>query len=1215
MLVTGALHAQEFRATISGHVLDPSGAVVANAKIEAVNVATNETTTATSDASGAYSIPLLRAGVYKVTATAAGFKQAVRDNVIVEAARALGIDIKLDVGAVTETVEVTASAVVLETQSAMRSSVVSAQHVAEMPLNARNPIMLGAMMSGVNFNGAAIWQRPFDNGAMAQWSINGGRDSSSEYMMDGAANNGQMGGNNIAYMPIVEAVQEFNVMANMYSAEYGKTGSGIMNLVLKTGTNSHHGTAFENMRRTALDANMFQNNAVGAPKTTHYLDQYGFQAEGPVIFPKLLKKDGNVKLFYMGALELYREGTPNPLQVSFPEPEMRKGDFSKLVSAAGQKVTIYDPMTAAYDASGNITKARTAFDNNTIPTARLNPIALAVTKYMPLPNRPAPPGSAYSVNNLYLPDYFDKDKFYSLILKFDWNFGNKHRAFFRHASNDRTEDRATNGIDNKPGTAGQQPFQRINDAYVVDWVTIVSPTLILNARGSYNRFIEKGYGKANEGFDLVKNFGISPALIAQLPNQDKIYFGNWSYGYTGMGRGQSNNFTDTFQLMGNVTKVAGPHTIKFGIDARQTNYEIQNTGDILSFSGSGGYTQSAYTSALANTGDSYAAFLLGIVSGSSNYPLFPWWKQYYVAQYLNDDWKVTKKLTLNLGFRLDFFSPAFEKWGRQNGPFDPNVASPIASQVAAYVATLTIPSSVKPLYDRLANLKGGLTFAKGPGVGGSPYPWLKWNPQPRVGFAYQLRPNLVLRGGFAEYMSNPNNDYYRTSGFSTSTSIQTSLDGGRMPIENVLSNPYPNGILRPTGSSLGAATFVGQNPTWFDTGFVTPSVWQFSMGFQYQPIAGMNIDASYVGSRSYNLNMNADYNNAPISVRNQCNPMVGGNTTVCNATYPNPFKGIAAFTGTSYATANTISYSQLNRPFPQFSGAVVQYGRNDSWIRYNSFQLNINYRTRSGVSVLANYTLSKQIEEWGLNDPLTNTYQQGPYTLDRPQVIKVTAIAPLPFGDGQKFGASTNRFVRRLISGWEYTTFLLDPLSGYPQPLPSNAIMLKDPRTPGGGFSGHVDWKAYTVRYWNPCVLKWYDSTAQYPQGYIAATPASVTLGCGAFDSRLGDSKFPDAYAWLQTPSNNPRYTPYRSGQIRKHHAFQLDLSLMKRTKITERMSCQIGVEAFNAFNHNYFGRTDASTNPDNNLLFGAVLPGVVGNVNNQNIQPRFLQLRFKFFW
>lgn len=1222
VLLCTALTAQEFRTTISGHVVDSSGGAIPNVRVEALNKGTNESTVGTTDPSGAYTIPLLRPGSYKVTATVNGFKTFIQDNVTVEAAKALGIDITMEVGAVTERVEVTAEALALETQTATRSGIVTEKAVADMPLNARNPFMLGVMMSGVNFNGAAIWQRPFDNGAIAQWSINGGRDSSSEYLLDGASNDGQMGSNNIAYVPIVDAVQEFNVMANIYNAEYGHTGSGIMNVVLKSGTNQHHGAAYEFMRRSPLDANTFQNNAIpasaknptgGAPRPAHYLDQYGFEVEGPIRIPKLLPKDGPVKLFYMGAFEPYREGTPNPLIVSWPEAEMRNGDFSKLKNSVGQPITIYDPFTATYDANGNVVTPRQPFAGNVIPVSRINPIAAAVTKYMPLPNQAAAAGCRYSTCNTYFPAYYDKDKFYSLILKFDWNFGNKHRAFFRHVSNDRTEDRAVNGIDNKPGTDGQQPFQRINDGYVADWISTVSPTLVLNARASFNRFIEKGYGAANAGFDMT-TLGISQSLISQLPNQDKIYFGRWDFeNYNSLGRSQSNNYTNTYQLMASATKVQGSHTLKAGIDARQINYELQNTGNILNFTGRSAWTQNSWTGANTNTGDGYASFLLGIAGGetdnfsSSNYPLFPWWKQQYYGMYFTDDWKVSRKLTLNLGVRYDLLTPQYEKWNRQNGPFNATVASPIASAVAANIANMTVPSNVAPLYAALANMKGGMTFAGVGGLGNIPWSTYKKGIQPRVGLAYQINDRLVLRTGFGEYYSNPNNDYQQTNGFSTSTTVVNSLDGGRTPIANILSNPFSSGIQQPTGSSLGASTFVGRNPSWFDNGFIVPSVWQFSFGFQFQATKNSTLDLSYVGSRSYNLNMSADYNIPSLSTRKGCNILEGAQpasgpsaTLPCDQQYPNPFKGIPAFNGTSYYTSNTISYFQLTRPFPQFSGVLTQLGRNDSSIWYNSFQLNYTLRIRGGLNLLANYTLSKQIEEWGYNDPYTKTYQQGPYYLDRPQIIKITPIYELPFGKGRKFGANAHGFVDRLISGWEATSFILDPLSGYPANLPSNAIILKDPRTPGGGFGGHVDWKGYIVREWNPCVLR------QYNDGSISPTPQSLALGCGSdFSNNWGN------YAWLETAGYAPRFTPYRSGNIRVHHAVQVDASLLKMTRINERMRFQFGFEAFNLLNHNYFGRDNINTDP-NSANFGAVIPA---NVSTQNILPRQIQVRFKFYW
>jgi len=277
LLLSVQLFGQDFRATISGRVLDASGGFVPNAKVIAVNLANNETNEAETNSSGSYTIPLLRPGIYKVTATAAGFKTYNRDNVTLEVGKVVGLDIPLEVGSLADSVNVTGEGQLLETQTASRIGVVNTLQVSELPLNSRNPFMLGAMMSGVVFRGAAIWQRPFDNGAIAEWSVNGGRQSNNEFLMDGAPNNAQAGGNNIAYVPIVDAVQEFSVQQNSYDAAYGKTGGGVFNVVLKSGTNQFHATGWEFMRRKWLDANAFQNNAVRNPKPAHALDQYGFQ--------------------------------------------------------------------------------------------------------------------------------------------------------------------------------------------------------------------------------------------------------------------------------------------------------------------------------------------------------------------------------------------------------------------------------------------------------------------------------------------------------------------------------------------------------------------------------------------------------------------------------------------------------------------------------------------------------------------------------------------------------------------------------------------------------------------------------------------------------------------------------------------------------------------------------------------------------------------------
>ena len=285
-------------------------------------------------------------------------------------------------------------------------------------------------------------------------------------------------------------------------------------------------------------------------------------------------------------------------------------------------------------------------------------------------------------------------------------------------------------------------------------------------------------------------------------------------------------------------------------------------------------------------------------------------------------------------------------------------------------------------------------------------------------------------------------------------------------------------------------------------------------------------------------------------------------------------------------------------------------------MRYDSLQINYNLRVRGGLMMLANYTLSKQIETWGFNDPYNNVYGKSLYFLDRPHVLKVTPVWQLPFGRGKKFGANSGRFVNALISGWSWNATFTDPLKGFPSDLPNNAIQLKNPLTPvkdssgnfvkdaqgNALFTGETDWKAYRPRYWNPCVLR------QNDDGTIVATDPSKALGCGNPDS--------GNYAWLQRAGiggglPDIRYTPSRSGQIRRHHAFYLDSSILKDTRINERIHFQLGFEAFNVFNHNYFGRDQASQDPTT-ANFGSILPSTV---STQNILPRQIQVRMKFFW
>src|SRR6266542_4169223 len=447
---------QEFRATITGRVLDPNNAAVASATVTARNPRTNEAVSVTTNADGVYNIPFLQPGSYNITVEAAGFKKYVRDNQELQVGQTASIDVTLEVGAASETVTITGDAPLLEETKADRGNVIENRRIVELPLNARNPFMLSTLTPGITYNGPAIYQRPFDNGAIADWSINGGLNRSNEFLLDGAPNNSIQGGNNIAYVPPVDAVGEFKIITNSYDAQYG----GVI--------------------------------------------------EGPVRLPKKLfgplGYDGRDKTFFIFNYEGYREGTPNPDIRTVPTEKFISGDFSDYRTATspafpnGQLIKIFDPATGreVTDPKDPTKKiwVRDQFMGcdgmhpNVICPNRINPIAQKLLAFYPKPNNVSPGSEPWRSNFADIPNIAN-DKFKNWIFKIDQNIGEKDKVFFRYGYNNRAEIRWTNGITSGPAQDGQLPLNRINYAGVADLVHTFSANTILNIRVSSNRYIEE----------------------------------------------------------------------------------------------------------------------------------------------------------------------------------------------------------------------------------------------------------------------------------------------------------------------------------------------------------------------------------------------------------------------------------------------------------------------------------------------------------------------------------------------------------------------------------------------------------------------------------------------------------------------------------------------------------------------------------------------------
>src|SRR5829696_1943520 len=671
LAMAGSASAQEFRATIKGTVADTSQAALPGATVTVQNQETNEVATATTNNEGAYTIPFLRPGVYTLTVEMAGFQKYTRKDMRLEVGQTADVNVTLAVGGLTEEVNVVSESPLLETSRADRGTVIDSARIAELPLQSRSPMALAVLVAGVNYNAQAVYLRPFDNGALAAWSMNGGQSSNNEFLLDGAPNNANQGGNNIAYVPPAEAVNEMKIATNSYDAQYARTAGGVVNMSLKSGTNSFHGVAYDFMRRKALAANSFLLNSQSKPKTEQYIDQYGFSVDGPV---------WKNKTFFLFTGEKYREGTPAPLVSTVPTQAMKLGDFSGLVDASGRLITIYDPLTGR-DINGVWT--RDAFPGNIIPAGRINQTAQAIMKYYPDPNGTTA-GVAPWQQNLQWPEHFNRDIFWNWVGKVDHNFSTNDRAFFRWAENKRNEiGNRGNAIRSGPGQAGQLPLWRANRALVGDWVHIFGPGTVFNVRSSYTYFLEWSYSTFAQGFDAKEFWPAS--LVEQLPSKEigGLFPVINIDQFATLSRGSSPNRNRNYSLQPNVSLTRGKHNIRSGLDLRWTNVfneNYNNSGGNISFNRN--FTRSTLNSTSATEGNAFASFLLGAPSsGNVDVNPKPHYQWFFAAPWIQDDWRVNNELTLNLGFRWDVNGSVTEENDMLNYAFDPALVNPVSARV------------------------------------------------------------------------------------------------------------------------------------------------------------------------------------------------------------------------------------------------------------------------------------------------------------------------------------------------------------------------------------------------------------------------------------------------------------------------------------------------------------------------------------------------------
>jgi hypothetical protein len=1174
--------AQEFRATVTGRVTDPAGLAMPGVTVNAINVQTNEVATTVTSSEGVYSLPFLKPGIYTVTAELEGFRKHTQDQVQLEVGRTVTLNIALQIGLLTETVTVSGESP-LETAKADRGMVIDNLRVTELPLNARNPFMLSYLSPGITYNGPAIYQRPFDNGAIADWSINGGQNRNNEFLLDGAPNNSIQGGNNIAYVPPVDAVQEFKIVTNSYDAQYGRTAGGVINVSLKSGTNDLHGTVYEFARRKAFDSNEYQFKLRGIAKPDHKLDQYGFQIDGPVRIPGLY--DGRNKTFFMFNFEGYNEATPNPATYTVPDAAQLRGDFSGLRDAQGRQITIYDP------ASGRLVNGvwtRDPFPNNQIPQNRINPMAQRLLQYFLQPNTTPASGDPWRNNFVFAPN-LAFDDFHNYATKVDQVLSDKTRMFFRYAYNMRTETRFTNGITTGPAQDGQLPLERKNHTGVADWVRTMSSSLVFNVRVGLNQYLELARSDPGLNFNPAE-LGFPQSLIDQLPNRvfPRLQFNTTgtTTEYQPLGRGSRNSETTTgFSFQPNFSWLKGKHNVRGGLDMRMTWYTREINSNLFVMTFDRRFTQARFDQPNdALSGNSFASFLLGAAaSGSVDNNFYPTLRWNYYAPWLQDDWQLTNRLTVNLGFRWDLNTPVFEEQDRLNYNFDTQTINPVSAR---------INQQQFPGYQ----VRGGLGFVGVDGNPQYPYKFDKNNIQPRVGLAYMLNDETVLRGGYGLYYLNVVG-ISASDGFSVTTPLITSLDGDRTSTFP-LANPFSQGIVQAPGSSLGLQTFLGRGPSFSNTEFINPYVHQFSLALQRMLPWRTTIEVAYVGSRTrQEQNRWGGFNEPPLELRNQCDPSQGGNPAICNQLQPNPFFQVPGFEGTSRFTSPTLSRYELSRPFPQFT-SITMFDRNDGTVWYNSAQVLVNKRLSDGITLAGTYTLSKMIEENGGGNQIggNNTtnpliveidriVQRSAYESDRRHRVTLSGVYHLPFGRDRKYMNKANPVVEAIAGGWEVAGMWLFN-SGRPWGLPQNVFYVKDAKIDNVDFGD-----PRVIRAVQPCVGQMNNS------GVVTMLAFSTAAGCTEPN-------------FIIRPTYTPAGTNFRDDEIRRPPFYQFDINFAKTIRVTGNVRAQLRFEVYNLFNQVVYDERNYNNNPSD-PLFGTIDRTSI----RQSNFPRYGQLGLKLLF
>lgn len=1158
-------------AYLTGTVTDSTGAVIPKATVTVSGVDNGVVRTVTTHADGSYTVPLLPPATYQLQVVMPGFQTYQQSGITLIPDQTVKQDVQMAVGTEAQKVVVNSQAPLLNTGDANLSAEITSKQVEDLPLNLRNVISLATLNSSVTNSSESQQLNEGGTSGKADQDVSflnfgGGFFGTSAYLLDGIWDTDSTWGA-VIYVPSVEAVSSFKIQTNSFTAQTGFSSGNVINIQTKSGTSEFHGDLFEFIRNSKLDANEYFNDYYGTPKLSFRRNQFGGSAGGPMYIPHLYEKRN--KTFIFGVYEGLRQGSPVNSTFTVPTTQMLAGDFSQLLTGAVVKTNgtpvldpfgntiqinqLFNPYTGRVLTSGTIDAVtgkvakcpdgattcyyRDPFPDNNVSSA-INPVGAKLISYFPKPT------NSSVVNNFFgaasAPDTSDE-----FLIRVDQNFTDSTRMYFRFADKheQKTNSPTYYGADDPGGPGNIRPNNRYS--VVAGFSHIFNATTAMSANAGFHRWNQGGLYQGYP-FDMT-TLGLPAGLNANSNQFPIVNVGNGGAPLGPVQGGDGAGIANVGSVNVDVTKSLDKHDLSFGfMDAI-----LQNNGNgpaETSFNFQPDYTsQFEGTNVINGPGYGLASLLVGTPdSGSTSNAFHAAPEERYIGFYAQDNYKPTHTLTLNLGLRWEFQTPFTERHNRQ-AYFNYSAINPISSGAGMQLPGEEVYST--PKHRGLYNTNYS-NFA------------------PRIGFNDQLLPKLVVRGGWGIFFPPQAFVGIQASpGYSQSTNYNASNNGG-LTLATNMSNPFPNGLLQPTGNSLGALTDVGNSAsTGVPPNRHSPLLYQYSFGTQYAFTTNDVLTTTYVGNRG--VHMLTD------SVgQTQLDPalVTPANQDYLAAQVPNPFYGVIT-SSTCGLDQPTIQRAHLLEPYPQYCSVSQSMApEGDSY--YNALLVDYNHRFHSGLNLLVSYTFSRFIDDtggtadWAYRGPSSYGYRDN-YNLgldrsvdgtDQTHSLVVNYIYALPVGRGRRYLGHVNRVTDAVIGGWQLSG-ITTVKSGLPLGISGGG------NTNLYGGSQHPDQIANPVLS-HRTIHEWFNTAAFAP-------PVPYTLG------------------------NTSRYLSY----LRSPGYDNWDAALEKTWELPSTLHLQGRAEFYNMFNHPNFFTPDTGLNDGG---FGQI---------TQAFDSREIQFALKLIW